>query len=74
MNRNQKIAKLANAIRDYRGMINNKTGKWIHPPKPVEMLRVQRWLTALGLDVIAGIHLVDNFQSFDQFNKWLNTL
>lgn len=74
MKRHEKIHKLANAIRDYRGQYDPKTGIWKYPPQPKAADRVARWLRELTPDATEGMKDVDGFKTFDEFRKWIGTL
>ncbi len=76
MTRNQKIHKLANAIRRYRGSTTQKDGKvrWKTPPHKVAAAQVKEWLNRLGMDVDMNLPIIDGFESVQAFNLWLRTL
>ena len=71
MSKNEKLHKLANAIREYRGARNAAHGKWIRPPKPVARRRVERWLGELGLDVAGSMVRIDAFETAGEFQDWV---
>ena len=75
MSRNQKLAKLRNAIVEYRGSYNAKTKVWTHPPKPAKLRDIQRWLTALGVtDHGAALIRIDAFETQEVMGQWLSEL
>lgn len=71
MNVAQKFNKLGNAIREYRGMYDEKTGIWKYPPKPKAKVRVARWLREVGIDEVDGLSAVDGFKHFNEFRAWM---
>lgn len=72
MSRTEKLSKLANAVRDYRGATNN--AQWQRPPKHAEIERVKRWLRRLDLDVDACLTRINNFTTCDEFDRWMKSL
>lgn len=75
MNRNEKIKKLANAVREFRGSYVPSTGQWIRTPKPDKKERVIFWLQQLHReDVPKDFALICNFRSYDDFNAWIGAL
>ena len=78
MTRIQKISKLANAIRAYRGMFrpcrSGSKKSWIRNPQPSVRKRIVLWLERLHLDVAESLLKIDGFESFDEMRSWLNSL
>ena len=75
MSRNEKLAKLATAVRDWRGVFNPKSGGWTHPPKERAVYRVARWLKELKRpDPDGDIAAIGDFKSWHQFNAWIASL
>ncbi len=74
LTRTEKIQKLANAIRGYRGRYDLQTGKWLERPKPTEGRRVVDWLMRLKLDVKESIKLIQSFTQYEQLDAWLCSL
>lgn len=74
MKRHEKVHKLANAIKEYRGVYDAKTGIWKRHPKPSVELRVCKWLRELRIDTLEGLNTVKGFKHFDEFNKWMKQL
>ena len=75
MSRNEKINKLGNAIREYRGTYNPVTLKWKRQPKPHLADRLLRWLERLGVDEpIVALADIQEFKDFDQMRDWLSKL
>lgn len=82
MTRAEKIKKLANAIKEYRGSYrkeptkdNPDAVKWIRGPKPHEIIRVKLWLSKLRVNVTPElISRIDGFKSKDEFFSFLQEL
>ena len=74
MTRNEKINKLARAVREYRGVYIVATRKWKRLPKPKAFPRVERWLLALGLDVKSNLHKIERFGTINDFREWVGKL
>ena len=74
MTRNQRIAKLANAIREYRGRWNPKTKKWVQPPNPAKKANMVRWASTIGLHTLMVVHNADNFATMDEFDRWIRDI
>lgn len=79
MTRTEKVMKLGNAIRDYRGAhINNSDPHadkvWIYPPKPMEKPRVIRAIQRLNLNVPETLMLIDGFKKLSEFRQWIQSL
>lgn len=74
MSKNEKLHKLANAIREYRGARSEAHGKWIRPPNPAARGRVERWLGELGLDVAGSMARIDAFETAGEFQAWVAKL
>ncbi len=70
MSRLEKIKKLANAIRRYRGAYHPESKKWIRAPKPKEAIHVTRWLKNLGVgtELMAKIN---GFKTQDEMRVWI---
>lgn len=78
MTRDEKIRKLANAVRDFRGKYVLKSdgtpGKWVRPPQHMEVTRVVTWIKALGLPEEPTLHHIRSMKSWQEFNEWVKTL
>jgi hypothetical protein len=74
MSRAEKIKKLGNAIREYRGQFHPRSEKWIYTPKPAALERVKAWVSRLGLDVQESVQRVNGFKSFAEFHNWISSL
>lgn len=75
MTRNNKLAKLANAVREWRGVFNTRSKTWKLPPNEKAVFRVARWLKELKRpDVDGDIAIIGDFKSYEQFNKWISAL
>ena len=75
MSRAEKIRKLVNAIKNFRGC---KVGeKFVRAPQPHAAHRVVKWLDALGFDVEeikAHMVVICTLESYEQFYAWVKTL
>lgn len=74
MSRADKLHKLANAIRDYRGAFHADTGVWIRGPKYAAASRVIRWLESLGINTNEGLKAIRDFRTLDEFRAWFRKL
>ena len=74
MTREQKKNKLGNAVREYRGSYDEKSGEWHRLPKKGAEKRIIRWLEALGLEVDVNLDLIDGFEHYNQFLKWMRSI
>lgn len=80
MTRTERIHKLANAIREYRGRTSTPAGtppdevRWVTPPKPMLRQRVVDCLKRLNLDVTASMEAIDAFPTFKEFEAFLNRI
>lgn len=74
MTRTEKQRKLANAIREYRGIYHAQSKKWIHGPKPLVLPRVEHWLNELDLNVSGSLHAINSFPSIDAFHQWMRLI
>lgn len=71
MTRGQRLSKLGNAIREYRGRYYESTGKWIQRPKPTVRPKIEKWLKSLGLDVDESMKAIDGFKNFPEYHAWM---
>lgn len=75
MNRNQKLAKLVNAVREWRGVWDSSKKKWKIPANERAVYRVDRWLRELKVEDPDGcIALIQDFNEWAQFNEWVQRL
>lgn len=77
MNRAQKIHKLSNAIREFRGLGKSQDGKiteWTFPPRPSALPRVKAWLLRLRLDVPESLEKIASFKTIVEFRAWIEKL
>lgn len=80
MTRSEKVRKLANAIRDYRGITSTPVNtpadevKWKKAPHQNDLPRVFKWLTSLGLDATSAVKEIDGFKTFAEFRQWIAAL
>lgn len=74
MTRSEKIQKLGNAIREYRGLYVSTSGQWIHPPKREAATRIVVWLERLRLPVEQSLNEIDNFHSLPEYQNWIKNL
>jgi hypothetical protein len=73
MNRNEKIAKLGNAIWEYRGRYDPKTGAWKQHPRPSAAARIFVWLKRLGLEP-HELRTIQEFKTAADFNAWIKKI
>jgi hypothetical protein len=80
MTRTEKKRKLANAIREYRGIntiTKNKDGteevKWLSAPRKKVKDRIVKWLNEFKFNVEETMKKIDDFKTFDEFNAWLRS-
>lgn len=71
MTRAEKIHKLSNAIRDYRGAFHADSGIWIRTPKIAAAARVQQWMGNLGIFTSENWRAVCEFRNVNEFREWL---
>jgi len=79
MTKSQKVHKLANAIREFRGVYNASLGNpavngWIRPPNPTAEGRVRACLERLDLNPSESVERIMRFKTFDEMNEWLSKL
>ena len=84
MTRSERIHKLANAIKCYRGSYHPQTKKWISAPQPHKRADIIKWLESLrqfkhitGIDqdqIQKDLASIDGFQNFDEFRNWISKL
>lgn len=74
MTRTDKIRKLSVAIKDYRGIYNSNSGKWIRGPMESALPRVRAWLERLNMDVPAALVKIDGFETVDDMSLFLMEL
>lgn len=74
MTRNEKLRKLGNAVREYRGAYEARSGKWVYAPKRDASDRVRHWLSELNFDVGKGLKFIDECKTLDQFRTWVSAL
>lgn len=74
MTKSEKLRKLGNAVRDYRGMCSSDYTVWKQRPKTSALARVTQWLVALKMDVPTSIAYIDNCQTWEQFRGWIGKL
>ncbi len=71
MNRQEKLTKLGNAIRAYRGVMSSKTGKWKVPPNPGAVGRVRKGAIRLGLDPDEVVRIADSFDRLSDLTEFM---
>jgi len=80
MSRADRIRKLSNAIKAYRGVnrmppIGGVGPVWEHSPQPARRDDIVRHLTALGISPIeSALKTIDGFKAVDDFRAWINQL
>ena len=72
MTKQEKIHKLANAIRAYRGLKRGE--RYVHAPTLSARNLVAKSALRLGLDAGKTISLANSFTTVEGFNTWLRTL
>ena len=75
MSRVEKIKKLGNAIREFRGLKHGN--QFICTAKPRASLRIVKWLRALGHDerlICAEIQIIKGFKTTAEFHAWIRDL
>lgn len=75
MTRNDKISKLARAVKDYRGKkpLVESPG-YTRQPKKKALKRVVRWMRELELPEDKTLKKIEGFQTYEQFHAWLREL
>lgn len=76
MNRAERIHKLANAIRRYRGAKATTADdcKWRTPPNAKAKDDIYRWLARLQLPIVESMARIDSFKTVAEFNAWLRLI
>jgi hypothetical protein len=75
MTRSEKVNKLGNAIRRFRGLFDSSGKKWIHPPDKNEIPRVVRWLVSLKVNnPRALLKEICEFKSVEEFQKFMKQI
>ena len=84
MTRNERIQKLANAIRAYRGSYNPATGIWSSQPQPARREAILQHLRELrrrslpnlvaNEQVPKDMAAIDGFKTYDEFRNWITKL
>jgi len=70
----QKHAKLANAIREYRGAWDSHNKKWIRAHRPHLLAYVSRWIVASCLPLGETLEKINGFKSAAEMDEWLKGL
>lgn len=80
MNKAEKIRKLGNAVRSYRGRFWNLPEgkiKWVETPQPHKMKRILELLALLQFDQEeqdSAVFRIDGFKSIDEFHVWIKAI
>lgn len=74
MTRAERIRKLGNAVREYRGMFHPETKAWIHAPKLGRLAGVKLWIGRLGLDERHALEFIDNCRTWAELREWMAKL
>lgn len=81
MSRSEKLRKLGNAIRAYRGATSTQPGdpnpKWIRSPQPHLEKHISALLLGIGFNhdqIVEAINKIDNFKTIPEFEKWMKGL
>ena len=73
MTKARKWNKLGNAIRRYRGVYIQSSGKWKMPPDPSAVAGIKRWMERLGLQFDnKTMRAIDGFKVPDDMRRWIN--
>ena len=68
------LYKLKRAIKEYRGKLDLRSGKWIKTPKPSAKSRVVKGLERLHLDPAKEMPLIDGFLTIQEFELWIGSI
>ncbi len=74
MTRPQKIQKLANVVKEYRGSCDERTGKWMRPPRPHAAQRILVWLERLKLPPEPTMERINGFAHVSEFRAWIQSV
>lgn len=77
MTRSERKQKLANAIKQYRGAYDVKSGKWIIAPEIKKRRQIVDWLLKLGRthdQIEADAVAIDGFKTRAEFEAWMEAL
>lgn len=74
MTRNEKLKKLANAIKDFRGAYDASENKWVRPPQPHKGQAVLNWLQKLRVDVKTEWRKIISFKTRAEFDAWIKAI
>lgn len=84
MTRNERIRKIANAVKAYRGSYNEKTGKWFRSPQPAKRQAIVKHLIELYRPHMSDAQakdriqldamMIEAFNHRTQFDKWIKSL
>lgn len=77
LSRNERLAKLGNAIREWRGVTQQtpRGVKWKRAPKRQKVERILVWLASLGVpEPILALDDIASFKTFDEMQAWLRKL
>lgn len=72
MTKEQKLKKLGNAVRAYRGSTNGVGGSWIRLPEIEKSAAVKKWCSELGIE--NGLDKVNSFKAYSEFYNWLRSI
>lgn len=73
LTRAERITKLANAVRDLRGV----DGFIKRSPRPAARYRVTSWLERLlksGDEIREAMRKIESFKTYDEFQEWVKML
>ena len=74
MTRSEKLNKLGNAVKAYRGSYDPASKRWIFPPNPAKRKNIVAWLTRLGRNhaqIESDALKIDGFKNRTEFYQWL---
>lgn len=77
MSREDKIKKLSNAIRAYKGTKHSVGGGYVIQPQKGKNIQIMGLLAELGFDgqkQLKALKEIDDFKTYDDFHSWINEL
>jgi len=75
MTRNERLNKLGNAIKRFRGLYDTTTQKWKQAPDKNEIPNVVKWLVSLNLNNPKGLlKEICEFKTVAEFQKFMKQI
>lgn len=77
MTRTERIRKLCNAIKNYRGVRDPQAdgkGRWVRSPRPTLKPKIYSHLVELGLNPEEQLKKIDGFKTYLDFHMWAKGL